>query len=151
MASQFTTENLKRVFAFPFEDDEWSAKLMIWVLLSFGSILIVPVLFVTGYQYEIMRRIIVDRTGPSLPEWDDWGRLLKNGARYWGVSLVYLLPTFLVLGVPFFVAMMFLESGGAFENSDFIFIFLPIFLLWSVVGTAFFVLFVWPPLWQPGI
>lgn len=117
MSTLFTTENLKGVFAFPFKDQELPAKLLILFLMYFGGFLIVPMLFVSGYQYEIMRRIIVNREEPSLPEWEDWGTLLKNGAKFWGVTLIYFLPLFAFFIIPFGLFVLAGIGIGSLDES----------------------------------
>ena len=138
MSTLFTTENLKGVFAFPFKDQELPAKLLILFLMYFGGFLIVPMLFVSGYQYEIMRRIIVNREEPSLPEWEDWGTLLKNGAKFWGVTLIYFLPLFAFFIIPFGLFVLAGIGIGSLDESlsqTIPFFFFIVILLWSLVGT----------------
>lgn len=105
MTSSFTTTNLKELISFPFQDEKWASKLFIAVLLVFFSFLIFPAFVLGGYIYEIMRRMIVERQPPSLPEWDDWGEYLVNGFRVWAVSIIYSLPALLFM-LPY-AGMMF--------------------------------------------
>ncbi len=140
MSTLYTTENLKGVFKFPFKDEEWPAKLVILFLMYFGSFLIVPIFFTAGYQYEIMRRIIVDREEPSLPEWADWGVLIKNGAKYWGVTLIYFLPLFALFIIAFgLIVLVGIGIGSVDQTSQMLpFFFLIVLFLWSLVGTISF-------------
>jgi hypothetical protein len=97
MNSKSFLEQLVDQIAFPFRDRSWGRKLAIGSLLSLGNFIIpvVPMLFVYGYIYRIMRQVIAGET-PALPEWDDWGKLLSDGAKLWGASLVYTLPIMLL-------------------------------------------------------
>jgi hypothetical protein len=54
--------------------------------------LIIPVFILSGYGYRIMKRVIVDGQPPELPEWDDWGGLIKDGLCIYGAGLIYSLP-----------------------------------------------------------
>ncbi len=97
MTTANTTENLKSLFTFPIQDEHWKSKLLIGTLLSIAGIVIFPYWFVLGYLYEIMRRVIVDSENPSLPEWGNWGQLMQNGLKLFGVSLIYSLPALILL------------------------------------------------------
>ena len=141
MSKLYTSENLKDVLSFPFKDEEWPAKLLILFLLSFGGFLIVPIFFVAGYQYEIMRQIIVDREEPSLPEWEDWGTLFKNGAKFWAVTLIYFLPLFALFIILFgLIVLAGIGIGSLDQSSSQVlpFFFFIVLLLWSLVGTISF-------------
>lgn len=102
MSSTFTSENLQKTFKFPFKDEKWKSKFLVGGLLVFASILVFPAFFVAGYVHEIMRRIIVDKSEPSLPEWDDMGTYFKNGFKVWSVNLIFSSPAILLM-VPYFV------------------------------------------------
>ena len=108
MSSKFTSENLQNIFTFPFEDEKWKSKFAVGGLIAFASIFIIPIFLISGYMYEIMRRIIVEKAELSLPEWSESGEYFKNGLKMAGVGLVYSLPTILLmmpyfLSIPFFV------------------------------------------------
>lgn len=101
MSETITSENLQTIFTFPFKDERWVSKFTVGSLLYMISIFILPGFFVGGYSYEVMRRIIVDKAVPSMPEWDDFGEYLANGVKLFGVGLLYGSPT-LMLMFPFF-------------------------------------------------
>jgi hypothetical protein len=71
---------------------------------------------------QIMRRIIVEKGAPYLPEWDDWGKLITDGAKILGAAFVYTLPILILIcgGYLFLFATVGLsatatataESGG---------------------------------------
>jgi len=90
-----------KAFTFPQEDSEWIKKVAIAgviMLLTFIPVLnIVTGLLMSGYTLEITRRVIQGQQ-PVLPEWTDFGGLLKKGLFAFVVGLVYAIPLIL-LGV----------------------------------------------------
>jgi hypothetical protein len=89
-------EITSELFSFPFKDPDWKSKAVVGVLITVVGFVFFPVLFLLpGYSAEVLRRTI--RTGePSLPEWDDWGKLITDGLWYVAVSLVYNAPVLVV-------------------------------------------------------
>ena len=69
-------------------------------MLLLAGFLIIPSWFVFGYIYELMNQIIVYQKQPSLPEWDDWDKYLKNGFRAFAVGFIYGLPYTLLVIIP---------------------------------------------------
>lgn len=81
-----------RIFTYPFEDEKWLTKFAIGGGLGFFFFLIIPALILYGYGLHIMRQII--QTGEySLPEWESWREMLRDGFNQWIVVIVYGLPT----------------------------------------------------------
>lgn len=105
MTQSYTSDDLKSLFAFPFQDTDWKNKFLIGSLVTFSAFIIpiVPFLIIYGYIVQIMRRIIVDKGDPFLPEWTDWGKLFLDGAKLVGAILVYVLPLMLVMFAGFFI------------------------------------------------
>jgi len=116
MTTLFTSDNLQSIFTFPFKDEKWKSKLAIFVAITFAGILIVPTFFLWGYIYELMRRIIVDRGEPTLPDWDDWGGYFTNGFKISCVIIIYSLPVMLLTFLPY----LFLILPMAVGNSTFL-------------------------------
>jgi hypothetical protein len=85
-------------FAFPFNDRRGLMKVAIGSLLILASMVIplVPLFFVAGYCLRIIQRIILDNGQASLPEWDDWESLIKNGFKLSEAGLLYALPGLLI-------------------------------------------------------
>ena len=106
MSSTITSENLQKIFTFPFKDPSWKSKFTVGSLLYIIGIFILPGFFVGGYSYEVMRQIIVDDRDPSMPEWDDFGEYFQNGVKLFGVGLLYGSPT-LMLMLPYFMLILF--------------------------------------------
>lgn len=94
--------SLKRVLAFPFRQEGWQGRFVIGSALILASFFIpvLPALFAAGYVLLALRQVIEGQE-PSLPEWQDWGRLLGDGFKSWLVSLVYLLPAMLAFVIGF--------------------------------------------------
>jgi len=51
--------------------------------------------FVVGYAYQIIQRIILEDGEPYLPEWEDWSKLFNDGLRLTGALLILYIPTIL--------------------------------------------------------
>ena len=123
MSQSYTSDDLKTLFAFPFQDTNWKNKFLIGslVVLSGFVIPLVPFFIVYGYMVQIMRRIIVEKGEPYLPEWDDWGKMLVDGLKLFGAIMVYILPFFLLFcaGFAFFFLSIGLTgaAGAATEQS----------------------------------
>jgi len=111
-----------KAFTFPQEDPDWIKKVAIAGVVVFISaigsfLLVVPIVggFVLGgYMLEITRRVITGES-PVLPEWSDWGGLIKKGLFVFVVQLVYALPL-IVLGVCAGLPYAGLALAG--DNSD---------------------------------
>ena len=78
------------------EDKTWLSKLLIGVLMSVLSFLIVPALILQGYVVKIIRRVMGGEWD-GLPEWDDWGGLLRDGFFVTVAEIVYTLPFILLM------------------------------------------------------
>ena len=105
-------DRLLHAVPFPFKDPDWVTKLLIGsaILLAMFIVPIVPILIVTGYCKRIMARIINENGEPYLPEWTDWGGLLTDGLKLYGMDLVFTLPALLLM----------LVSMGLFMGAGFI-------------------------------
>jgi hypothetical protein len=124
MAQSFTTDALKTALAYPFQDPRWKDKFLIGSLLTLAGFVvpIIPVLPTYGYCAQIMRRIIVDKGEPYLPEWDDWGKLFGDGLKLFGVGLTYLLPVLVPLfcfyGFIFVIPFLAAVSDGKVSGGE---------------------------------
>ncbi|HMQ50540.1 MAG TPA: DUF4013 domain-containing protein [Anaerolineae bacterium] len=98
MTTSFTSDDFKKLVAFPFQDADWKNKFLIGSLvLLAGYLLLIPIALIYGYTFQIMRGIIVEKREPFMPAWDDWGKLFGDGFKLLGVYLVYSLPLLLFL------------------------------------------------------
>ncbi len=98
MTTEVSTRPLQTLLAFPFHEDRWQSKMLIGIGLTLAGMIIpiIPGLILMGYVYQIMHRVIVDRSNLYLPEWDNWGKFLKDGWRLFCVAFLYSLPTLVV-------------------------------------------------------
>ncbi len=93
-----TTASLKALFKFPFQGPDWRNRFITGAAIMFaGSFVpIVPTLFTAGYALQIMRQAIKGEE-LALPAWNDLGKLGLDGLRLFFVSLVYMLPGYIVM------------------------------------------------------
>ena len=110
MSAESSVAPLKRLLRFPFRDPRWQGKFVVGSALALaGSVIpIVPTLFVYGYFVRIMRQVLAGQA-PTLPQWDDWGDLFRDGLRAFAIGLVYFLPAMVV-----WLAGMGLYFAGSF-------------------------------------
>lgn len=87
--------DVNKSFRYVMEDKQWLSKLLIAVAMSVLSFLILPALILQGYLVKIIRQVM-GGDWDSLPEWDDWGALLKDGFFVTVAQIVYTLPFILL-------------------------------------------------------
>jgi len=88
--------DFEKAFTYVKDDERWMSKLGIGAAIQFLAFLIVPIFLLPGYMLQIMRNVR-DGVEPALPEWDDWGKLLTDGATIVGAQLIYTLPFWLLM------------------------------------------------------
>jgi hypothetical protein len=103
--------DINQAFRFVFDDERWTNKILIGVLMSLLSFLIIPAFMLSGWVLQIVRNVMNGVKQP-LAEWDDWGKLLRDGFNLFIAQLVYALPLLVI----FFVFI--LTSGGFAALSD---------------------------------
>lgn len=119
--------DLKELFMFPVKDEQARKYLLIGALVALASffIPILPYLVLIGYSVQIARQVLRGETPHMIP-WEDWGGMLKDGAKLLGVRLVYSIPI-LIVASPLMlggIAMPFMaESMNGSEVDTFIAIF----------------------------
>ncbi len=113
-----------KAFTFPQQDTDWIKKVAIaggimFAGLAFFWLLLIPViaagLLLSGYGLEITRRVIAGESN-LLPEWTDFGGLVKKGFSVFVVQLVYALPIIvlaLCITVPYIAASVTAGSDTA--------------------------------------
>lgn len=87
--------DFEKAFTYIKDDEQWMPKLGIGAAVQFLAFLIVPIFLLPGYMLQIMRNVR-DGVEPTLPEWDDWGKLLTDGLTIVGAQLIYTLPFWLI-------------------------------------------------------
>ena len=138
MSNETTLSGLKRFFTFPFEGQDWQKRFVIGVALILVSFFIpvIPLIFVYGYVVQVMR-LAIEGKPLTLPEWDDWGKLGTDGLRYGVVSLVFMLPGFLVyfggMGLYMVSSMMLPMAAPMIEHGRSGFAVIPLFFVGSML------------------
>jgi len=118
-----TSKNLDlgRIISFPFKGEKAFEKILIGTLVLLAGMIIpiLPVVFVEGYLYRMMKRVISRDGELEMPEWDDWGGLLKDGIKLTLTRGIYNLPfailllfTILVFSVPYIVPIFIATTKG---------------------------------------
>jgi hypothetical protein len=130
--------DLNHLLMFPLKEEEARKQFLIGALVYLASFIIpiIPMLCATGYMMRIMRQVL-NGERPRMVEWDDWGGMLTDGARLFGVRLVFMLPVFLLLCplMGLSIALPFImENAG--QNADWIAIVFPL------IFGVFFLLFI---------
>jgi hypothetical protein len=141
MATTFSTASMRKVFSFPFADPHWKRKFLIGIGLIFSGFIIpiLPGLFLQGYYYRILHHVIVKREEPTLPEWENWGELLRDGFRLFSVTFIYSLPLFvlsliiMVLYIIFIISIPILVKTNPDSGLPILLMFTFIFLFILVV------------------
>jgi uncharacterized protein DUF4013 len=83
-------------FTYVFDDPRWINKILLGGLFYLAGFFIIGWFFILGYVAQVTRNVIADHERP-LPEWDDLGNFLSEGARLIGVVLVYIIPVFMLV------------------------------------------------------
>jgi hypothetical protein len=124
--------DLNQVFTFPFKDAESRKYFLIGCGVALAGFIIplVPYFTLLGYAARIARQIF-NNESPRMIAWDDWGGMIKDGARMFGVRMIYALPT-LILVIPLVfagIAMPFIMDNVNTANTDSI---IALFLLFTI-------------------
>ncbi len=95
--------DLKEIFTFPFKDADARKYLLTGGLISVAGffIPILPYLLLYGYAVIIARQVLKGEE-PHMVPWEDWGEMLKEGAKLFGVRVVFSLPI-LIFAIPLMI------------------------------------------------
>jgi hypothetical protein len=109
--------DLNQIFTFPFKDAESRKYFLIGCAVALAGFIIpvIPYLLLFGYAARIAKQIF-NGEAPRMIAWDDWEGMLKDGARMFGVRMVYSLPL-LILVIPLALMGMGLPIIMANVNS----------------------------------
>lgn len=103
--------DISKSLTFVLSDDRWLKKLLVGTVFIFFSFLIIPLFFIFGYMLVIVRNVMDDLDYP-LPEWDNWGKLFKEGFALFLVGFVYTLPLWLLTCC----SLLFIIPGASMEG-----------------------------------
>jgi len=119
MEQTFSTKGIKALFSYPFRKANWGTRLVVLgAFFAAGFIIpVIPWLFAYGYMAELVRRVVREGGEPDLPEWSDWGKLLMDGLRVFGVSLFYLVPVFVIFSLGFGTYLTTMLSTAGLSHS----------------------------------
>jgi len=118
MLMNSVTNEIRRLLIFPLKDQAARKNLLFGMLILLGNFIIpvVPTLFVYGYMARVIRNV-VQQDKLEMPEWQDWGELLKEGLRLFGALLIYELPllmlfllSYLFILIPSFMVIPMSDS-----------------------------------------
>lgn len=88
--------DIRKAIVYVFQDPGWLVKLVIGDIMIILSFLIVPFLFLQGYQIELIRNVMRGEEHP-LPEWTNWGERFRDGLNLTIAGLIYTAPLWLAL------------------------------------------------------
>lgn len=136
---------LGRAFSYVFEDRDWISKLAIIMILSFSSVVLMPVVLIgllplailLGYMVEIVENVRQDRK-MLLPHWDNYQIKLMHGGNVLLALIVYHLP----LTICGCCAALFPEVFGDFASRGIAALLtlcciFPMALIWLTFGWVF--------------
>lgn len=116
MDLRLSFQSFRDLLTFPFQDPRWKDKLLIGSGLGLASFIfpLLPLVPMLGYGARLARAGAANDDPTILPEWDDWGDLLLDGARLLGVALILALPIFIIYGAGMSI---YIASSFGLENA----------------------------------
>jgi hypothetical protein len=105
--------NLGEAFTFLFRDPHWLRKCGLMVLFLLLGFLILPTLLMFGYFLTLSERVM-RLEAQALPEWTDFGALLRKGWRVFLVRLVYYMPIWLIVLLIVGIVLVMIAGLGGF-------------------------------------
>lgn len=123
--------NLEEIFYFPFKDADVRKQMLIGTLVSLSAFIIpiLPLLVLTGYAVQVARQVL-NGESPRMVAWENWSEFFKDGAKVFGVRIVYTLPLFVLL-LPLMISSFILPvtsaNAGSPESDPFFLVFMAIF------------------------
>jgi hypothetical protein len=123
-------------FSFPFKDENWIKKLLI-----FGVITLIPIvgwLVLLGFMADVVRRTLND--DPILMPDLDFGRQLSTGFRLFVVSLIYSLPAIILMGLAYIPPMI--AAGMKGDNTEMITAIMSFFMVCCMGIVFLYIIFI---------
>ncbi|MCL4871790.1 MAG: DUF4013 domain-containing protein [Anaerolineae bacterium] len=108
--------DISKAFSYVMEDANWVIKVVIYAVLSFFALFLLPIPLILGYNVAITRNVKNGLENP-LPEWDDFGKLFMDGLYIFIAQMVYTLPFWLISCIAV-VATVGLGGLGGAVGSD---------------------------------
>jgi hypothetical protein len=110
--------NLNEIFLFPIKDEQARRHFLTGALVSLAAFIIpiLPYFVLFGYAVRIVRQVLSNES-PRMVPWDDWGGMFKDGARMFGIRLIYSLPI-IVLVLPVMIASIAMPFALDNTNSS---------------------------------
>lgn len=95
---------------YPFENGEAQKNFIIGSLLTMAGFVIplLPFFIIYGYLAQIMQKTLAGEK-PSMPAWDNWEKLFKDGLRLYGVRMVFSIPIIILV-----FGLIIIYLGGVF-------------------------------------
>lgn len=123
--------NLSEILMFPVKDAEARKYLLIGALVSLAGFVIpiLPYLVLLGYAALIARQVLRGESPRMIP-WEDWGGMFTNGAKLFGVRMIYSIPI-LILMVPLMLmsfAMPFVVTSMDSADAEAFFVLFPLLM-----------------------
>ena len=111
--------DLDQIFVFPFKDAAARRHFLTGCLVALAGFVIplLPFLLIYGYAVRIAKQVLKGEE-PHMVEWDDCEGMFKDGAKIFGIRMVYSLPI-LILIIPLFMALFTMPIlAGTLSNSN---------------------------------
>lgn len=108
--------DIAKAFTYITEDERWVGKIGIGALISLLSFLLVPIPLLVGYVVGISRNVMEQSDRP-LPEWDDFGRLFRDGLSILVAQFVYTMPFWLLTCIAIFATVGFTGLSEISEDA----------------------------------
>ncbi|MFB6300258.1 MAG: DUF4013 domain-containing protein [Halobacteriales archaeon] len=95
---------------YPLQQDAWERLLLIGGILMLFGFLIIPLLVVYGYIVRVIKTRLEGADRP--PAFGEWGSLLIDGLKAFGIGFIYLLIPLIVGTVTFGGSIAAIAAGG---------------------------------------
>ncbi len=128
----FFGHDLNQLFSFPFKDADSRKHFLVGCVVSLTAFIvpIIPYFILYGYGARIAKQIL-NNEAPHMIPWDDWGGMFKDGAKMFGVRIIYSIPI-LIFVIPLFllgVAVPFFAESLNNSNAEGLIIVFVFFIL----------------------
>lgn len=120
--------DLNQIFIFPFKDADSRKHFLIGCLVSLSAFIIpiLPFFVLYGYAIRIVKQIM-NNESPHMVAWDDWGGMVRDGAKMFGIRIIYSIPI-MILAAPLFISMFIMPFFMSEANSSELNVLFPIFM-----------------------